>query len=162
MNSINSVTPLDHRGDRLYITHCPGGVSGYPRAWYGGQFPEFESSRMRTRIHFRGTFSCAIIDMRKARERELATPGEKIDDQWVLNPIYAQNQMKAITGGGGRTTPAITACMSTRSWDVEVCQKKKDSLEEERINQQSAAMSTSRPKQHKLICQLRTNTTACT
>ena len=21
--------PLDNRGDQLYITHCPGGVSGY-------------------------------------------------------------------------------------------------------------------------------------
>ena len=30
------------------------------------------------------------------------------------------------------------------------------------INQQSAAWSTSSTKQHKLICQLRTNTTACT
>ena len=30
------------------------------------------------------------------------------------------------------------------------------------INQQSAARSTSNTKQHKLICQLRTNTTACT
>ena len=30
------------------------------------------------------------------------------------------------------------------------------------INQQSAARSTSSTKQHKLICQLRTNTTACT
>ena len=38
-----------------------------------GQFREFESPRVRTRIHFRGTFSCALIDLRKARERELAT-----------------------------------------------------------------------------------------
>ena len=28
----------------------PGGVSGYPRAWYIGQFREFESPRVHTRI----------------------------------------------------------------------------------------------------------------
>ena len=38
---------------------------------------------------------------------------------------HAQKKMKEITGGGGeRTTPVITACMS-RSWKVEVCKKKK-------------------------------------
>ena len=36
-----------------------------------GQFREFVSPRLRTRIYFRGTFSCALIDLRKAREREL-------------------------------------------------------------------------------------------
>ena len=36
-----------------------------------------------------------------------------------------QKKMKAITGGGKRrTTPVTTACMS-RSWKVEVCQKKR-------------------------------------
>ena len=54
----------------------------------------------------------------------------------------------------------ITACMS-RSWKEKVCQKKKKTLEE-MSNQQSAARSASSTKQHKLICQLRTNTTACT
>ena len=51
---VSSVTPLDHRGDRLYITHCPGGVSGYilePGAI--GQLREFESPRVRTPINFR-------------------------------------------------------------------------------------------------------------
>ena len=33
-SSILVLTPLNHRGHRLYITHFPGGVSGYPRAWY--------------------------------------------------------------------------------------------------------------------------------
>ena len=32
--------------------------------------------------------------------------------------------MKAVTGGGERMTPMITACVS-RSWKVEVCQKNK-------------------------------------
>ena len=42
-----------------------------------GQFREFESPRVRTRIVLRGAVSCAIIDSRKARERELATLDEK-------------------------------------------------------------------------------------
>ena len=38
---------------------------------------EFESPRVRTRTIFRGTFSCALFDLRKARERGLATLHEK-------------------------------------------------------------------------------------
>ena len=52
-----------------------------------------------------------------------------------------------------------TACMP-RSWKVEVCQNKKQTLlAEEMINQQSESIrSTSSTKQHKLICQLHPNT----
>ena len=69
---------------------CLGGVLGYPRASGKiiGQFREFESPRMHTRIEVSfvssnppecilrvsyklvGAFSCAQIDLRKARERE--------------------------------------------------------------------------------------------
>ena len=42
-----------------------------------GQLREFESPRVRTRINFCVAFSCALIDLRKARERELATLDEK-------------------------------------------------------------------------------------
>ena len=42
-----------------------------------GQFREFESPRVRTRINFRAAFSRALIDLRKARGRELATIDEK-------------------------------------------------------------------------------------
>ena len=42
-----------------------------------GQFREFESPRVRTGITFRGTFFCALIDLRKARELELETLDEK-------------------------------------------------------------------------------------
>ena len=38
-----------------------------------GQFREFEPPRVHTRINSWGAFSCAQIDSRKARERELAT-----------------------------------------------------------------------------------------
>ena len=51
--SIKSVTPLDHRGDRLYITHCPVAyqVIFEPGT---GQFREFKSPRVGTRIIFVG------------------------------------------------------------------------------------------------------------
>ena len=60
--------------------------------------------------------------------------------------------MKEITGGGGSTTPVITACMS-RSWKVDVCQKKKR-IPAGRRDYQSAISSkehTSSTKQHRLI-----------
>ena len=42
------------------------------------RFREFESPRLHTYSYkFVGTFSCAQIDLRKARERELATLDEK-------------------------------------------------------------------------------------
>ena len=75
-----------------------------------------------------------------------------------LKKCWGGYRGKTLTNRGkGRTTPVTTACMS-RSWKVEVCQEEKKTLEE-MINQQSAAMrSTSSTKQHKLICQLHTNT----
>ena len=41
-----------------------------------GQFREFEPPRVHTRINSWGLFSCAQIDLRTARERELATLDE--------------------------------------------------------------------------------------
>ena len=41
------------------------------------QLREFESPRVRARIIFRGIFYCDLIDLRKTRERELATLDEK-------------------------------------------------------------------------------------
>ena len=54
----------------------PGGVSGYPRAWYTSV------SRVRAppsaySYKFVGTLSCAQIDLRKAREREIETLDDK-------------------------------------------------------------------------------------
>ena len=52
-----------------------------------GQFREFESPRVHTRIKFVGTFSCAQIDLRKARERELATTlDEKLTSSGIAEP----------------------------------------------------------------------------
>ena len=50
-----------------------------------GQFREFEPRR----VHTLGTFSCAQIDLRKARERELATLDEKSTSSGIAEP-YAR------------------------------------------------------------------------
>ena len=56
-----------------------------------GQFREFEPRRVHTRIKYKfvGTFSCAQIDLRKARERELATLDEKSTSSGIAEP-YAR------------------------------------------------------------------------
>ena len=52
------------------------------------QFREFESPRVHTCINSR-TFSCAQIDLRKARERELATLHENSTSSGIAEP-YAR------------------------------------------------------------------------
>ena len=78
-----------------------------------GQFREFESPRVHTRINswgyfivhkltvrippsaysykFVGVFSCAQIDLRKARERESATLDENRQEVGLLNPMRDKN-----------------------------------------------------------------------
>ena len=51
-----------------------------------GQFREFESPRVHTRINSWGLFSCAQIDSRKARERELAALDEKSTSSGIAEP----------------------------------------------------------------------------
>ena len=52
-----------------------------------GQLREFESLRVHARKYkFVGTFSCAQIDSRKARERALATFDEKRRAVGMLSP----------------------------------------------------------------------------
>ena len=51
-----------------------------------GQFREFEPRRVHTRIKFVGTFSCAQIDLRKTRERELATLDEQSTSSGTAEP----------------------------------------------------------------------------
>ena len=65
-----------------------------------GEFRGFESPQLRARNFFRGIFSCALIDLRKARERELAT----LDEKSTISGCepYVQKISKAITRGGGR------------------------------------------------------------
>ena len=52
-----------------------------------GQIHEFESPRVHTHKKIIGTFSCAQIDLRKARERELVTLGENRPALGLLNPM---------------------------------------------------------------------------
>ena len=78
----------------------PGGISGYPRAWYrsvswGWAPPSTYSYK------FVGTFSCAQTDSRKARERELAARDEKSTSSGIAEPYTRQN-LNARTGGKGR------------------------------------------------------------
>ena len=79
------------------IAGCPGGVSGYPRAWYRSvswvRVPPSAYS-----YKFVGTFSCAQIDLRKARKRELATLDENSTSSGIAEP-YAPKKLKARTGG---------------------------------------------------------------
>ena len=58
---------------------------------------------------FVGAFSCAQIELQKARERELATLDEKSTSSGIAEP-YARQKLKARTGGGKGTTPVTTAC----------------------------------------------------
>ena len=73
----------------IYRAGCPGGVSCYPRVWYRSV------SRVRAppsaySYKFVGTFSCAQIGLRKARERELATTlDEKSTSSGIAEP-YAR------------------------------------------------------------------------
>ena len=91
----------------------------YPRAWY---FRSASWVRIPPSAYSYTFSSCALIDLRKARERELATLDEKTTSSGCST--LCAKKMKAITGGGKeRTTPVTTACMS-RSWKVEVCQNK--------------------------------------
>ena len=53
----------------------------------------------RARIIFRWTFSCVLIDLLKARERELATLDE--NRRSVGAEPYAPTILKSITGRGG-------------------------------------------------------------
>ena len=113
-----------------------------------GQFREFEFPRVRTRINFCGTFSCALIDLRKARERELATLDEKstTSGRWTL----CANKNEVNNRGGGRDDNCDHGLYVQKLEGESVPKEKKNSLEEI-VNQQSAARSTSSTKQHKLI-----------
>ena len=63
-----------------------------------GQFREAESPRVHTRINSCFFLLCAQIDLRKARERELATPDEKSTSSGIAEP-FARLKLKARTRG---------------------------------------------------------------
>ena len=86
----------------------PGSVSGYLRAWYKSiSWVWVPSSAYSNK--FAGIFSCALIDLPEARERELATLDEKSTSSGIAEP-YTRWKLKARTGGREWTTPVTTAC----------------------------------------------------
>ena len=64
--------PMTNDSSHGRVGGRPGGVSGFPRSWCRSvswvRIPPSAYS-----YKFVGTFSCAQLDLRKARERELAT-----------------------------------------------------------------------------------------
>ena len=66
----------------------PGGVSGYPQAWYRS-VSEVRPPPCAYSYIFVKTLSCAQLDLRKARERELATLDEKSTSSGIAEP-YAR------------------------------------------------------------------------
>ena len=87
------------RSYQVYVYQVPGtqrGVNTVAPVAYQvilepgiGQFRGFETPRVRTRINSWGLFSCAQIDFRKAREREVATLDEKSTSSGISEP-YAR------------------------------------------------------------------------
>ena len=68
-----------------YTTGRSDGVSGYPRAW------DRSGSRVAYSYAFVGFYSGAQIDLRKAREREVATPDENRRAVGLLDPMRDKN-----------------------------------------------------------------------
>ena len=62
-----------------------------------------------------GTFPCAHIDLRKARERELAAFHEKSTSNGIAETLSMRDKnLKERTGGKEGTTPVTTACPQTK------------------------------------------------
>ena len=68
-----------------------------------------------------GTFFWAQIDLRKARERELATLDEKSTSSGIAEP-YARQTIEGKNRGEEGTTPVTTACPEAGKADV--CENK--------------------------------------
>ena len=90
----------------------PGGVSGYPRAWCRSvscvRIPPSAYSYI-----FVETFSCAQVDLRKARERESAALDENRRAEGLLNPMRDKHGRQE---PGGRDDTCDHGL--SRSWKV--------------------------------------------
>ena len=71
-----------------------------------------------------GTFSCAQLDSRKAREGELATLDEKSTSSGIAER-YARQKIEGKNRGGEGTTPVTTACPEAGKY---MCVKKKKKI----------------------------------
>ena len=67
----------------------------------GGQFRECELPRVRTLTSFCSAFSCALTDLRKTRERELATFHENSTIKTVVAELYALEEIEGNNRRGG-------------------------------------------------------------
>ena len=88
-----------------------------------GQFRGFEPPPECILVYISwGLFSCAQVGFRKARERELTTLDEKIDEQWdcLESAIKVEGKKP-----GSRRDHSCDHGFFRRSWKVEVCKKKK-------------------------------------
>ena len=77
----------------MVISGRPGGVSGYPRACgIIGQFREFEypASAYACKFVCWDFFTCAQMNLRKSRERELATLLDDISTSSGIAEPYAR------------------------------------------------------------------------
>ena len=84
----------------------PGGVSGYPRAWYYRSVSRVRVPPSAYSYKFIGTFSCEQIDLRKARERQLPT----LDEKSTSSGLWA-TKIEGKNRGGEGTAPVSTACL---------------------------------------------------
>ena len=97
----------------------PGGVAGYCRACYRSiSWVRVPPSAYSYKLS--GTFSCAQIDSRKARERELARFDESRRAVGMLDPMRDKN-WRHVPGGRGNTWDHNLS----RSWKVKLGQKNK-------------------------------------
>ena len=83
-----------------------------------GQFREFEPRRVHTRKKLVGIFSCAQIDLRKAREQHSMENRRAVG---LLNPMRDKKRKQE---PGGRRDDTCDHCLS-RSWKVKVWGKEK-------------------------------------
>ena len=96
----------------------------YPRAWYSrsGSWVRAPPSAYKYSYKFVGTFSCAQIDLRKARERELATLDETSTSSGIAETLCAIT-IEGKNRGGRRVDTCCDHGLLSRSWKVQVWKK---------------------------------------
>ena len=105
-------------------TGRPGGVAGYPRACYYRSISWVRVPPSAYSYKFVGAFSCAQIDSRKARKRELATFDESRRAVEMLSPMR-DNSWRNVPGGRRDDTWVHSLF---RSWKGTVRPKKKKKM----------------------------------
>ena len=116
----------------LWVLHRrPRDVWRYTRAWNRAVSCVRISPSAYTNI-FVGTLACAQIDLRKTRERELATFYESRRATGLLNPM--RNRIESTNQGREGTTPATTACPEVQKEKSEEKTKKQEQKQKRNMN----------------------------